>query len=103
MNEELDIEVRLVHTGGAPVPAATVEVLEDIAAERFRQIQIHGWSAEHDDRHELAAWGWLLATRAVALSAPFPEDSVSPDPRRQLVEVAAIATAALESWDRNHA
>lgn len=84
------------------LPAATTQALNETAAERHRQITVHGWDPEKDVRRPVHEWGWLLATRAVALSCPFPPEMVAPDMRRQLVEIAAIAVAALEAWDSMH-
>ena len=79
----------------------TRDVLDEIIAERARQIDRHDHAAERDDRHPLAAWGWLLGRRASELACPY-EDAL-PDPRRVLVEIAAIAVAAIESIDRKTA
>jgi hypothetical protein len=76
----------------------TRAVLEEVARERVHQIEDRGWTPEHDDTHTTQEWAWLLSQRAVALSCPWP-DAVF-DARRQLVEIAAIATAAIESLDR---
>lgn len=80
------------------VPDTCRGVLDEIGEERLSQIEVHHWTPEHDDRHDRVAWSWLLAKRAVELSCPF--DQAVPDPRRQLLEIAAIATAAIESLDR---
>lgn len=77
----------------------TPGILEEIRVERDRQRGTHGWTPDHDDGHPLHAWGWLLARRAVDLSHPAPENA-GIDARRTLIEIAAIATAAVESWDR---
>lgn len=77
---------------------STRAVLREVGDERVRQIERHNWTPAHDDSHGVDAWAWLLSTRSVALSCPFPDALF--DPRRQLVEIAAIATAAIESFDR---
>lgn len=77
---------------------STENVLREIAVERQRQLEVHGWTQEHDDRHSYHEWGWLLSKRAVELSCPFTDAVL--DPRRQLIEAAAIAVAAVESFDR---
>jgi hypothetical protein len=79
---------------------ATAAVLVDIADERRHQVKAYEYDRFHDDQHSLAEWGWLLASRAVAISCPFPEEMVAPDPARLLLEHAAVAAAALESWRR---
>jgi len=82
--------------------AETVAVLHEIAAERDRQEASHGFGAEHDDRHGLAEWAWLLGSRVHELACPW-NDAMGIDPRRVLVEVAAIAVAAVESLERKGA
>jgi hypothetical protein len=79
--------------------AATFRVLAEITAERDRQVDQHGHNPKKDDRQPMAWWGWLLARRATDLSCPVAE-FVGDSPRRQLLEIAAIAVAALESLDR---
>lgn len=82
----------------------TITILSEIATERARQEQSHGRTAEDDDLHSLHEWAWLIAHRAHALSCPYPDEYLpDPDPRRALVEIAAIAVAAIESWDRRKA
>lgn len=72
-------------------------VLAELAEERRRQRNDHGWTAAHDDGLSPAQWVWLLNQRTTTLLAP----SVTPkDARRCLVELAAIATAAVEASDR---
>ncbi|HUW00794.1 MAG TPA: hypothetical protein VMW08_00445 [Acidimicrobiales bacterium] len=79
--------------------AATFRVLGEIAGERDRQIDRHGHNPDKDDRQPMSWWGWLLARRATDLSCPVTA-VVADDPRRQLLEIASIAVAALESLDR---
>lgn len=76
----------------------TEAVLEELASERVRQAEEHEFTPDRDDRHPLSAWGWLLGRRSSDLACPYPE--TLPDPRRVLVEIAAIAVAAIESIDR---
>lgn len=79
--------------------AATFRVLAEIAAERDHQIDRHGHDPDKDDKQPMSWWGWLLARRATDLSCPVPL-AIADSPRRQLLEIAAIAVAALESLDR---
>ena len=100
--------------------------LDDIAAERRRQIEAEGWSAEHDDAHtagQLAnaaacyAWfGGLESTlREVFVSDPceahrpvilrrlwpWSRDWWKPkDRRRDLVRAGALIVAEIERLDR---
>jgi hypothetical protein len=76
-----------------------------IAAERQRQIQVEGWTPEHDDKHrpgELAA---------AAVSYIFPADSawywpwdepfkLSDDPIRNLVKAGALIAAEIDRLTR---
>ena len=57
--------------------------LDDVAAERKRQIEVEGWTAEHDDRHtpgELAQAGacYALVDSMEVISPPL---SQAPPPR----------------------
>ncbi len=90
--------------------------IESIAAERQRQIEAEGWTAEHDDRHvsgELAQ-----AAAAYALNALEYEDGSpfrfmgaqiwpwpnfwkpSASPRRDLVKAGALIAAEIDRIDR---
>jgi len=80
------------------VPMHTTAVLLELAVERERQIA-DGRTVEQDDKHGLAEWAWLLSRRVSDLQCPWVE-AVNDDPRRSLVEIAAIAVAAVESFDR---
>jgi hypothetical protein len=66
-------------------------VLDEIAAERRRQVEDTGWTREHDDDH---AGGELLTAGWGALSRIY-----SPT-RRSLVEAAALIVAEIERLDR---
>jgi len=97
-----------------------MSAIEDIAAERKRQIEVEGWTAEHDDGHwdgEMAraaasyALNAGLPTRffslAVALrgflSAMWPWDFKwwkPSTPRRDLVKAGALIVAEIERIDR---
>jgi hypothetical protein len=83
------------------VAGRVLAVVSEVGTERVRQIVDHGWTPEHDDRHDTQAWAWLLARRVTELmTPPSVEDRTAEEHRRQLVEVAAIACAAIESLDR---
>jgi len=93
-------------------------VIEEIAVERRRQIEVEGWSAEHDDRHDagdLAKAGASYAYHAgIHLYAPsnppweeppdtwpWPEKFWKPKtPRRDLIRAAALIVAEIERLDR---
>lgn len=76
-------------------------MLFEVLDERMRQIDVHDRHAAHDDRHAAADWAWLISKRAVDLSHPWDDAHV--DRRRELIEIAAIAVAAIESHDRKAA
>jgi hypothetical protein len=86
-----------------------------VIAERFRQIEVEGWSATHDDGHavgEMARAGACYALHAVIpggvrdIRVPFawpwldywwkPQNF-----RRDLVRAGALILAELEKFDRN--
>lgn len=96
------------------------EALADIAAERRRQIEVEGWTPEHDDRYEQSE----LADAAACYAAPGAVTSVVPesvlatdsrrlywpwdwkwwkpgnDRRRRLVKAGALIVAEIERLDR---
>lgn len=77
---------------------STLAVLLEIADERARQVDVHEWTPDHDDQHGRQEWAWLLLRRVTDLAHPW--DDAHLDTRRELLEVAAIAVAAIESIDR---
>lgn len=80
---------------------AIERVSQEVRNERHHQIEDHGRDAAHDDRHDLAAWGWHLLRRVTEVVAPPTVIPLSRlEARRLLIEVAAIAQAAVESLDR---
>lgn len=98
-------------------------VIDEIAAERKRQVEAEGWSPEHDDSHwkgELAAAAacYVLAAQYIARGAdhdarefacgakcpelwPFEKSGWKPrDQRRNLIRSAALIVAEIERLDR---
>lgn len=91
--------------------------IELIAAERQRQINVEGWTPEHDDEHDhcelvLAACSYAsYATGQVALdveqmpSLRWPWDETwwkpSDDPIRNLVKAGALVAAEIDRLQRN--
>jgi hypothetical protein len=73
-------------------------VLGEIAEERERQVTVHERTPEHDDKYTPQEWAWKLLQRVTSLSHPWPDAHA--DPRRELIEIAAIAVAAVEAIDR---
>lgn len=87
----------------------------DVLAERQRQIEAEGWTAEHDDAHgvgELSAAGMCYAGHACltlrgkggdTVPSPWPwaDEWWKPkNPRRDLVRAAALLIAEIERLDR---
>lgn len=116
------VRALLPQTGEAepekPLPASvsdTDRVIADIAAERRRQVEVEGWSPEHDDSHqpgELARAGgcyaWCAFDRLHWRSAglepsawPWDANWWKPqNPRRDLVRAGALILAEIERLDR---
>lgn len=82
--------------------------IERIAAERKRQIEVEGYTPEHDAEHDplelmMAAWVYLQAAahpsqQANAALWPWEPESFkpSPDPARNLEKAGALIAAALD-------
>lgn len=86
---------------------------ELIAEERHRQIYEKGWTAEHDDMHEVsgqlskAALCYLVTSRdpkhaACLASWPWAAEwwKPSPDPIRNLVKAGALIAAEIDRLQR---
>lgn len=74
-----------------------VGVVDAVLAEREKQ---RGrWSAEHDGRHDALQWAGLL-TKYIGRAVDAAETSQAGRYRDSLVKAAAVALAALESYDR---
>ncbi len=73
-------------------------VLAEVVAERRRQDEKHGGPA-HDDTHTLPKWWGLMMQRMVGRAYP----GGRADERKDLVQIAALAVAAVESIDRKTA
>ncbi|EOF4372734.1 hypothetical protein R6U49_00445 [Pseudomonas aeruginosa] len=97
---------------GTEVPQAWL----DVQAERKRQVEVEGWTPEHDDAHShgqmaRAAACYALAgssapndgTAALLVSLAWPWDQQwwkPSTPRRDLVKACALALAEIERLDR---
>lgn len=88
-------------------------VIEEIAAERRRQIEAEGWTPEHDDSHvmgELAMAAACYAAPTMFARAdglpelwPWSREWWKPkDRRRNLVIAAALIAAEIERLDRRN-
>lgn len=78
-----------------------MSVYDDIKAERQRQDEKWG-GPEHDDLHHEGDWvEFILEHANKALVGPGVHLASLAGYRRRLVEVAALAVAAIESLDRS--
>ncbi|WP_230944262.1 hypothetical protein [Burkholderia cepacia] len=101
--------------GKAPAWVAhDTQAVRDIIAERRRQVDLEGWTPEHDDKyrdHELscAAGCYAMYTLAFPAGDPppaWPWSAAWWKPttlRRNLVKAGALILAAIERLDRNAA
>lgn len=98
------------------------KVLEEIAAERLRQVEVEGWTPDHDDTHragELSDAAACYATRHRAFKAlelagrgyapfmsyrdlwPWADHWWKPkSPREDLIRAGALIVAEIERLDR---
>ncbi|HGH7300111.1 TPA: hypothetical protein ACKRX8_000119 [Pseudomonas aeruginosa] len=93
---------------GKEVPQAWL----DVQSERRRQINVEGWTPEHDDKHEtgaLASAAGCYAMFSLAYPAGDPSHfwpwdkswwKPSPDGRRNMVKAGALILAEIERLDR---
>jgi hypothetical protein len=87
--------------------------IDEIAAERRRQIEAEGWALEHDDLHgpgELSragacyAMAWTGANAGILAEEMWPWDFEwwkPKGPRRDLIRAAALIVAEIERLDRD--
>lgn len=96
---------------------ALTKAAQDVLAERQRQIEREGWTAQHDDAHQpgelAAAAGRYVINGAACLGVqppcldfganwPWHPSWWKPTtPRRDLVKAAALLLAEIERIDRN--
>lgn len=83
-----------------------------VAAERQRQVEAEGWTAEHDDQHRTGQMADAAARYAVAGGGTFPDERTAflwpwagswwkpGDKRRNLVKAGALILAEIERLDR---
>ena len=103
----------------APELPDETNIIDEIAAERRRQIDKEGWTIEHDDQHDKAELALAAAAYATHTALFRDADSktykplVSPaiwpwspnwwkpkNPRRDLIRAAALIVAEIERLDR---
>lgn len=92
-----------------------VTPIQEIEAERRRQIDEEGWTPEHDDQHTKGQLGLAACMYAAVASWPRFEFEQSPwwdmwpwdlkwwkpsTPRRNLVKAGALIVAEIERLDR---
>ncbi|MFA6125486.1 hypothetical protein [Sphingomonas sp.] len=84
-----------------------MSVIDEIAAERRRQIEVEGWIPEHDDKHD--DWSLCRAAacyadvRSVEPPAAWPWSKKWWKPksrRRNMIRSAALLIAEIERMDR---
>ncbi|HBO2097496.1 TPA: hypothetical protein L4G69_000054 [Pseudomonas aeruginosa] len=98
----------LADAPGTEVPQAWL----DVQSERRRQINVEGWTPEHDDKYEtgaLASAAGCYAMFSLAYPAGDPSHfwpwdkswwKPSPDGRRNMVKAGALILAEIERLDR---
>ena len=104
----------LLRVGYRPDPKTEIErmatALQDISAERQRQMNVEGWTPEHDDTHsdgEMARAAACYAHnpgkmgRASPVAWPWSRAWWKPtNARRDLVKAGALIVAEIERLDR---
>ncbi|HYH17603.1 MAG TPA: hypothetical protein VD995_03195 [Azospirillum sp.] len=99
----LPVIAELVHYPDAydgPHGDALADVLSEVGSERWRQ-DLQWGGTSHDDAHIPADWYSFLyaqVDRLVDCTA-----NAQPDFRHRLINIAALAVAAAQAWDRRHA
>lgn len=95
--------------------AKTQSIIEQIYAERRRQIDSEGWTPEHDDEH--AVGELAMAAACYAMHSVYRDDAANVGdipgywpwdfdwwkpaaPRRDLIKAAALIVAEIERLDR---
>lgn len=76
----------------------TQQVLQDVAAERRRQMEL-GWTPEHDDAHHVSH----LVNLAESRTMNYLDDGYDRPDRQKLLEGVALLVAAVEKLDREAA
>ncbi len=85
-----------------------MSAIDDIAAERRRQIEVEGWTPEHDDSHSdgqlvAAAISYAYSGWRRIHTRPWPWEPSwwkPTTPRRDLVKSGALIAAEIDRLDR---
>ncbi len=82
-----------------------IRAIGDVIAERRRQIDVEGWTAEHDDQHTTGGMALAAACYAAGRSDWWPRSwSLTwwkpKTRRRNLIRAAALIVAEIERLDR---
>jgi hypothetical protein len=90
-----------------------LSAIEEIAAERQRQIEVEGWTPEHDAEHGNGELAEAAAAYALGYMArdchgdtiwPWDRSWWKPcDSRRNLIKAGALIVAEIERLDRTNA
>jgi hypothetical protein len=92
-------------------------IAQELMAERERQVDVEGWTPEHDDTHDKGELAYAAATyaalaahvhasnqdirEAIGVLWPFDDQSkFAGDARRGLVKAGALIIAEIERLDR---
>ena len=80
------------------MPETRAKALADVETERARQDAYWGGPV-HDDNHSATEWCLILNAR-LGKASEAAIDRDFPEARRRLIQIAAVAVAAVESLDR---
>lgn len=78
-----------------------MSVINEVLEERWRQIS-KGHSEKSDDMNTEVGWILFMQVRLIDAASQAISGTIKSEYRRRLVQVAAMAIAAVESWDRKH-
>jgi hypothetical protein len=87
----------------ARTPGALTNAALDVLVERKRQIDVEGYTPEHDDKHDFPySLEYAAAAYAVGDIAlwPWAKGFKKTEHRRDLVKAAALLLAAIDKIDR---
>lgn len=91
------VRLRKALTPTQPEAAVVPNVYDEIRTERHRQDELWGGPA-HDDSHDWWAWADYINERTAKLKAD--EEPARPRQRELYLHIAALAVAAIETYDR---